>query len=390
MTIRNYYQKKKLSFLNLRQHLLPGRQWQSLLPVYTLINHLIHPSKGSPLLPIQQVHSVSTAHVIRQWLLALSFCMILGIYHVGYHSLSLFVVMPSWYSCFFLGTVLILPYACISIISCLFWDWLRAKLHKTTMNPFVLVMGVMLLMMIPPTLPYWQYIVGIGIGFLSAWVFWKKTEYSPIHPVAITMIALITLFPQSFWGPDLPYDIFPSHWFLFKQPSISLTELSLLHRHFHSLPSVFQVHNISMSQLLIGNVPGSIGHQALIGSIFGGYWLIKKRLIDWRIPVSCGMALFFISCIASFFTKNLLSLSLLWHFGISGLLFLTIFIVSDGKMAPLTKKGKWIYGGLFGVFVLILRMTVQDYVEVSMGLVAIMGLCSPAIDFFIKKTEKNK
>lgn len=389
MTIHNYYQKKKLSLLNLRQHLLPGRKWQILLPIYTLINQLICPSKGRPILPIQSVYPVSTAHVIRQWLLALSVCLILGIYHMGYHTLSLFVVMPSWYSCFLLGLLLILPYALISIIFCLFWDWLRARLHQTEMNPFILVMALTLLMMIPPTLPYWQYIIGIGIGFLSAWVFWKKTEHSPIHPVAMTMIALFILFPHSFWGPHLPYTFFPSDWFLFKQPSVPLTELSLLHRHFPALPAVFQVHNISLSQLLIGNIPGSIGHQAMIGSIFGAYWLIQKRLIDWRIPLSCGLTLFFISFIASFFTKNLLSLPLLWHFGISGLLFLTIFILSDGKIAPVTQTGKWIYGSLFAAFVLILRMTVHDYVDVSIGLVAIMGICSPAIDFWVTTMKKK-
>lgn len=389
MNLLYHYQKKKLSFLNLKQHLLPGRKWQALLPVYNLINQLFFPSKSTPILPIQSIHIVSTAQAIRHWLLALSGCMIFGIYHMGYHTLSLFVVMPSWYSCFFLGTILILPYAFISIASCLFWDWLRARLHQSPMNPFVLVMALTLLMMIPPTLPYWQYALGIAIGFLSAWVLWRKTEYSPIHPVAISMVALITLFPQSFWGPDSPYGLLPPNWFLFKQPSISLTELSLLYRHFPGLPSVFQVHNVGISQLLIGNVPGSIGHQAIIGSIFGAYWLIKKRLIDWRIPLSCGLTLFFISCISSFFTKSLLSLSLLWHFGISGLLFLTIFILSDGKLAPLTTQGKWIYGGLFGVLVLILRISVQDYVDVSMGLVVILGLCSPGIDFFVKKYTKQ-
>jgi len=389
MNLLYHYQKKKLSFLNLKQHFLPGRKWQALLPVYTLINQFFFPSKSRPILPIQSICSVSTSSAIRHWLLALSGCMIFGIYHMGYHTLSLFVVMPSWYSCFFLGTVLILPYAFISIASCLFWDWLRSRIHQTSMNPVVLVMALTLLMMIPPTLPYWQYSLGIAIGFLSAWVLWRKTEYSPIHPVAIAMISLITLFPQSFWGPNLPYGLLPHSWFLFKQYNISLTELSLLYRHFPGLQAVFQVHNISFSQLLIGNIPGSIGHQAVIGSLFGAYWLIKKRLIDWRIPLSCSITLFFVSFIAAFFTKNLLSLSLFWHFGISGLLFLTIFILSDGKLAPLTKKGKWIYGSLFGILILILRMSVQDYVDVSIGLTVIMGLCSPGIDFFVKKYMKQ-
>jgi Na+-translocating ferredoxin:NAD+ oxidoreductase RnfD subunit len=279
-----------------------------------------------------------------------------------------------------MGVVLVFPYLIIAMTACLFCDWLRALHHQKSMNPMIIVMALILVAMIPPTLAYWQFLLGIGVGFFSSWVLWRKTEFVYIHPVVMTMVFLMVAFPGSFWVHKGVSHLIPSSWQFLSEKPLSPLEISLENRYHPLLTVVLNAHNMGLKNLLFGKVPGAIANQVLIANIFAAFLLIRKRLIDWRILLSVSISIVVVSGVMSFFSSSLLTVSLFWQLGVGGIFFIVIFLLSDSRIAPVVPKAKWVYGSLFGVLFLTLRMLIHDYIDVGLALVLILGILSPLLD----------
>jgi len=110
----------------------------------------------------------------------------------------------------------------------------------------------------------------------------------------------------------------------------------------------------SLFDFFIGTIPGSIGETSALLCIVGLIYLICKKIIKWRIPITYISTVFILTLLIGI--NNDIGL---WYpfFQIlsGGLLFGAVFMATDPVTSPTTKNGQIIYGILLGILTVIIR-----------------------------------
>lgn len=119
-----------------------------------------------------------------------------------------------------------------------------------------------------------------------------------------------------------------------------------------------------------------------LGYLLGGLWLVKRKLADWRIPLSylgalTGFALIFHWADAARYPDPGFHL-------LNGATMLgAFFIATDPVSAATTPRGRWIYGAGIGVLVYVIRSW-GGYPDGVAFAVLLMNLSAPTLDHFTR------
>jgi Na+-translocating ferredoxin:NAD+ oxidoreductase RnfD subunit len=157
-----------------------------------------------------------------------------------------------------------------------------------------------------------------------------------------------------------------------------------------------------LEDLILGSAPGPIGATSCVAVILGGLFLLYRRLIEYRIPLTivlCAFVVFLILPIPTIITDKPD-----WHWAVgnvpgigwpvaitfanyeilgSPLLFTAFFLATAPAVRPLSGWGRTIYSLIIGALAAIFQL----YVSVSFGsYLALMAasLLTPALDKWIK------
>ena len=77
------------------------------------------------------------------------------------------------------------------------------------------------------------------------------------------------------------------------------------------------------------------------------------------------------------------SLPLYWHLALGGFAFGSIFMATDPVSSSATDQGRWIYGFLIGVLVILIRVVNPAYPEGVMLAILFMNVFAPLIDHVV-------
>jgi Na+-transporting NADH:ubiquinone oxidoreductase subunit B len=72
-----------------------------------------------------------------------------------------------------------------------------------------------------------------------------------------------------------------------------------------------------------------------------------------------------------------------WAFG-------TVFMATDPVTSPFSETGKWVYGILIGVLVVLIRVVNPAYPEAMMLVILFMNVMAPVIDYGFVKAHINR
>ena len=109
------------------------------------------------------------------------------------------------------------------------------------------------------------------------------------------------------------------------------------------------------SDLLSGNVGGSLGETSAIAILLGGIFLLILKNADWRIPLSFIGSVLILGGIFWLLDPNQYP-DPVFHLLSGGLLFGAFFMATDMVTSPITPKGGWIFGAGAGILVVIIRL----------------------------------
>jgi len=107
--------------------------------------------------------------------------------------------------------------------------------------------------------------------------------------------------------------------------------------------------------LLAGNVNGSLGETSAAACLLGGLYLCLRRSASWEIPAGSIVGLVLVGGIQNLVNSHE-GFTVLHHLLGGAFLYGAFFIATDPVSSPLTHKGKWIYGFIFGVVVMLIRL----------------------------------
>jgi RnfABCDGE-type electron transport complex D subunit len=237
-----------------------------------------------------------------------------------------------------------------------------AKVRKKTIEKAWIIVPLIFALMMPPTATWWMAAIGSTFGVFFGKAIFGGLGKNVFHPSVVGILFLYFAFPPYMltkWLNPVTEDVVAT-----------ATPLITLNRGIEFPYSV--------TDLLLGNVPGAIGETFRLGIIVLGLLLILLKIIDWKAPLAFLTTIFVVN-----FAGGLLSpekfkdplLSLL----VGGVIFAAFFLVSDASTAPKYPYSKIIYGVGVGLITVIIR-NFATFPEGVVFAVIIMNALAPIID----------
>ena len=141
----------------------------------------------------------------------------------------------------------------------------------------------------------------------------------------------------------------------------------------------------------LGFIPGSIGETSVIAILIGAAILIYTGIGSWKIMLSMLVGTlgigYFLNLIA---VNQYMALPAWQHLIMGGYAFGLVFMATDPVSSAQTERGKYIYGFLIGVLVVIIRVFNPAYPEGVMLAILLMNVFAPLIDHYVIESNIRK
>ncbi len=274
------------------------------------------------------------------------------------HLTLLALMLPSAAAIYFFG-YFALSIIAVSVITALATEYLAKRMRG---KPFVMdgsaiVIGLLLALLMPPTIPLWM----VAIGAFTAIAIVKEAFGGMGHYI----------FNPALGGAAFMYACFPAEMTNWIEPmGFSSDKVSTA----APLSEAFAANTDKMAMFL-GNTSGTIGETSALLILVAGIALVILKVIDWRIPLSFLTTAFLFSAI--------LGADPVFHLLGGSLMLGAFFLATDWVTSPLTHKGKLIFGFGAGILLVLMRL----YGDVPEGIaysILLMNAFTPLIDRFIK------
>ncbi len=243
------------------------------------------------------------------------------------------------------------------IIAAIITDILMQKLTSQKfgiINPSSLLTGLLLAMVLPPTVPLWCAALGSAIAVaLGKYAFGIGNNI--FNPALVGRAFLIISWPSLTSGWVNPDGV------------TAATPLSAAKA--EGLSSAISSYPIS--SLFFGNTGGCIGETSALLILAGGIFLILTRVIEWRIPAVFIGSVFLGSAFSG--TDPLFSILS------GGLMLGAFFMATDYVTIPLTRKGRLIFALGCGALTLLFR-EFSSMPEGVMYSILLMNAFTPMLD----------
>jgi len=357
-----------------------GKPLEKLYPFYEAIDtFLLTPGKRTTKAPFVR-DSIDLKRVMISVVIALIPCIVMGIYNTGYQIQIAKGLVPTLGSCFWLGALKVLPIIIVTYAVGGFWEGLFSVIRRHDINEGFLVTGILYALILPPTIPLWQVAVGISFGIVIGKEIFGGTGMNILNPALSARAFVFFAYPAQMSG-DAVWAAVDG----FSQAT-PLAVVAIAEKGSSAVAAISQA-GYTFKDVFLGFIPGSIGETSTLACLIGLAFLLITRIASWRIVAGCVVGLTAMSLVFFLFkgenSMAFYSLPPHWHMVLGGFAFGSIFMATDPVSSSATETGKWIYGILIGILVVLIRMVNPAYPEGVMLAILFMNVFAPLIDHFV-------
>ena len=348
----------------------------------------------------------TTAHVrdgidLKRMMMTVWFCVMpalfFGMWNIGYQANSLFSAQPELLSAqegwrfaligalagfdphslwdnMIQGAAYFLPVYAVTFIVGGSWEVLFASIRKHEVNEGFFVTSVLFALILPPSIPLWQVALGISFGVVIGKEVFGGTGKNFLNPALVGRAFLFFAYPAQLSGDAVWTAV---------DGFAGATALSVA-----AAGGIDQVtaNGLSWWNAFAGFEQGSMGETSALAIFIGGAVLLLTKIASWRIVsgVMLGMvAMSYLFNGIGSTTNPMFAMPWHWHLVVGGFAFGMIFMATDPVSASMTNTGKWIFGALIGVMVVLIRVVNPAFPEGMMLAILLANLCAPLIDHFV-------
>ncbi|WP_285259661.1 NADH:ubiquinone reductase (Na(+)-transporting) subunit B [Halopseudomonas bauzanensis] len=348
----------------------------------------------------------TTAHVrdgidLKRMMITVWLCtfpaMFFGMWNVGYQANSIFAVDPdmmaaqdgwrmaligmlagfdpgSIWDNIIHGATWFVPIYAVTFIVGGFWEVLFASIRKHEVNEGFFVTSVLFALIVPPSIPLWQVALGISFGVVIGKEIFGGTGKNFLNPALTGRAFLFFAYPAQISGDAVWTAV---------DGFTGATALSVAGA--GGIDAVVSS-GLTWMDAFIGTMHGSIGETSTLAIFIGGAVLLMTKIASWRIVAGVMIGMIALSMLFNTIgsdTNPMFSMPWYWHMVTGGFAFGLIFMATDPVSASMTNLGKWIFGALIGVMVVLIRVVNPAFPEGMMLAILFANLCAPLIDHFI-------
>ncbi len=284
------------------------------------------------------IRAKEDARSIMNWVaFALLFPTAAGVYFFGLRALILVVFTTA-----------------AAVVSEAVFLWLAKK--PLARDGSAVVAGMLLALIVPPTLPLWMAGLGAAVAMVLVKGLFGGLGFNIFNPALAARAVLLASWPVAMTTWVRPFDAVTT-----------ATPLYLVNKLNQIAPSYWD--------LFVGNRAGSLGETSVLMILIGAAILFYKKIIDWPAPTAYIGTVF----VLTFF---------LGHdplFGIlsGGLMIGAFFMATDYVTAPVTARGRFIFGLGCGIMTVLIRYF-GGFPEGVNYSILFMNILTPLIDKYAR------
>ncbi|HBG75629.1 RnfABCDGE type electron transport complex subunit D [Eubacteriales bacterium mix99] len=253
----------------------------------------------------------------------------------------------------------------ISVATAVLTEYLIQKFMKKpiTISDFsAVVTGVLMAYNLPPGAPWWLAAIGSFLAIALVKQLFGGLGHNFMNPALAARAILLAAWPVRMTTWVLPDAV--------TSATSSATPLAMMEGTWASaseLPGFLDV--------FLGNIGGSIGETSSVALLIGAVYLLVRKVISWRIPVT-------------YITTTFILTALLGGHGLygafyqvflGGLILGAFYMATDYSSSPITPKGQIIMGVGCGILTAVIRIY-GGYPEGVSYSILLMNVVTPLID----------
>ncbi len=259
-------------------------------------------------------------------------------------------------SFYFFGLAAILV-TLTAVVSCMAFEFVIQKyLIKGPLTIFdgsAIITGVLLAFNVPANLPLGLVVIGSAVAIGMGKMTFGGLGKNPFNPALVGRVFMMISFPVQMTTYPEPTafstrltDVVtgPTPLTLVKDGvsrGVGISEL---------MPQLPEY-----TQLMMGNMGGSVGEVSAIALILGGLYMLFRRIISWHIPVAfLGSAAIFAGIF--WLVDPQVYVDPVFHLFTGGLMLGALYMATDYATSPMSRWGMIIFGVGCGLLTIIIRL----------------------------------
>ncbi len=265
------------------------------------------------------------------------------------------------------GLVYFLPLLAVALAAGLLWEVLFATLLRRAPQSGVLMSSWLYVLLLPANMPLLFAALGISFGLVfGKHVFGGGGKYIA-SPALLGVLFLYFSYPAQMGdGAGLPV------------PGVeSRTILALLAD--GGIERIAQ-NGVAWLDVFVGRQPGALGTTSALACAAGALFLVLVRAASARILAGALLGLIIGNWLAAASGAST-SAPWYWHASLGSFAFGVAFIATDPVAASVTRAGRWIYGLLIGLLVVLIRTADPAHPDGTLFSILLASLFAPLIDY---------
>ena len=284
-------------------------------------------------------------------------------YHAIIAALPAAVVGIAYYGIPALGVI------SLAMSTAILWELLlnyASKRPITVGNGNAALIGLLLAMVLPASVPWWLVVVGTFLAVVIGMEIFGGLGANPFNPVALAVAIMMVSYKT-----HLDFDASLVNISLdFPSTAYPLAALKAFG------PSA--VAHLSPVDLFLGRQVGGLGSTCGLALTLGGLYLIVRGIIRWEISISFIIGVFLTAMLFNMADPTRYA-SPMFHLLTGYTLFGAFFLATESSSSPVNFTPMLIYGALGGVMTVLIR-NIGAYVDGVMFAILLINLINPLVD----------
>lgn len=322
--------------------------------------------------------------------------LLLGIYNIGYqNAIATGGDTSDIVGMLIVGTTVMLPMLLVSYTAGGLVEAVFAVIRKHPINEGFLVTGMLVPLVLPPTIPLWQIALATIFAVIIAKEVFGGTGMNVLNVAMTARAFLYFAYPGemsgevwTYLGDAQPIDSFTG--------ATALSVMAETVKNGEVVTAALQTASYSPGlfsefNLFLGLVPGSVGETSTLMALIGAGILIFTGVGSWKIIASVFGGAYATALLFNAIGLNTyMEMPAHYHLIIGGLAFGAVYMATDPVSAAHTELGKWVYGFLIGLLTVLIRVVNPAYPEGIMMAVLLMNVFAPLIDYYVINANKKR
>lgn len=389
MGLRSFFDRIEPNFTK-------GGKYEKFFPIYEMVESFVYTPKTVTTVAPHARSYVDMKRIMTYVVIATIPCILWGMWNTGYQANSAIAELGSdsatgWriailqvfgislnpdsiFANVMHGLMYFLPIYIVTLVAGGIFEVIFATVRGHEVNEGFLVTSMLYTLIMPATTPLWQVALGIIFGVVIGKEVFGGTGKNFLNPALVGRAFLYFAYPAQMSGDAVwtPVDGFSGATALAVSAADGVQALA--------------ADGITWSSAFFGQIQGSFGETSTLACMIGLAFLLITKIANYRLIVGClagtiGFTLL-LNLIGSD-TNPMFAMPWYWHIVLGGYAFGLAFMVTEPVSASHTNVGRYVYGALIGVMVVMIRVINPAFPEGMMLAILFGNVFAPLIDYFV-------